>query len=101
MPVLAAGAQVLRGYASAPKSGVARVDVRVNGGAWQAARIIDPQINPYTWVRFEVPLDAMPGDLAIETRTTASNGDVQTPTVPFNSGGYDCWAIPKFRMRFA
>lgn len=101
MPVLPSGPQVLRGYASAPRSGVARVDVRVNGGGWQAARIIDPQVNPYTWVRFEVPLDAMAGEHVIETRTTASNGDVQTPTVPYNAGGYDCWAIPKFRVRVA
>ncbi len=101
MPVLQAGRQVLRGYASAPRSGVARVDVRVNGGGWQAAGIIDPQVNPYTWVRFEVPLDALAGEHVIETRTTASNGDVQTPTVPYNAGGYDCWAIPKFRIRVA
>ena len=101
MPVLASGKQVLRGYASAPKSGVSRVDVRVNEGALGVARIIDPQVNPYTWVRFEVPMDALPGETLVETRVTASNGDVQTPTVPFNAGGYDCWAIPKFRMRFA
>jgi len=100
-PLMQAGQQVLRGYASAPQSGVGRVDVRVNGGGWQAARIIDPQINPYMWVRFEVPLDAVAGECFVETRTTAGNGDVQTPTVPYNSGGYDCWAIPKFRMRFA
>ena len=43
----------------------------------------------------------MPGEMSIETRTTASNGDVQTPTVPYNAGGYDFWAIPKFRIRFA
>lgn len=101
MPLLMAGQQILRGYASAPQSGVERVDVRVNGGGWQPVRIIDPQINPYTWVRFEMPFDAMPGEHVIETRTTASNGDVQTPTVPYNAGGYDCWAIPKFRIRVA
>ena len=101
MPLRLAGQQVLRGYASAPRFGVERVDVRVNGGGWQQMRIIDPQINPYTWVRFEMPFDAMSGEHVIETRTTASNGDVQTPTVPYNAGGYDCWTIPKFRIRVA
>lgn len=101
VPLFKAGPQVMRGYALAPKSGVARVDVRINGGGWQQVRTIDPQINPYTWVRFELPLDAMPGEYLIETRTTASNGDVQTPTVPFNAGGYDNWSIPKFKLRFA
>ena len=52
MPVLPAGPQVLRGYASAPKSGVGHVDVRVNGGMWAPARIIDPLGNPYAWARF-------------------------------------------------
>lgn len=73
----------------------------VNGGAWQQARIIDPQVNPYAWVRFEIAVDPMPGDCLVETRTTAMNGDVQTPTVPYNAGGYDCWAIPQFKIRFA
>lgn len=101
VPTLRAGAQLLRGYALAPKSGVARVDVRMNGGGWEQVRIIDPQINPYTWVRFEVSFNAMPGEALIETRVTASNGDVQTPSVPFNRGGYDNWSIPRFKMRFA
>ena len=100
-PQLRAGAQTLRGYALAPRSGVRRVDMRVNGGPWQEARIIDPQVNPYAWVRFEAAVDMMAGDHVIETRTTAANGDVQTPTVPFNAGGYDCWAIPQFKVRFA
>ena len=101
MPVLAAGNQVLRGYASAPKSGVGRVDVRVNGGAWQAARIIDPQVNPYTWVRFEFPINPMGGDMTIETRTTDNAGNSQPATVPFNKGGYNFGAIPVFKLRFA
>lgn len=101
MPVMKGGGQVLRGYASAPESGVARVDVRVKGGGWQAARLTDPVINAYTWARFEVPLDALAGDYLVETQTTAVNGDVQTPTVPYNAGGYDCWAFPRFKIRFA
>ena len=53
------------------------------------------------WVRFDAPVDLMGGEHTIETRTTALNGDVQTPTVPFNRGGYDCWAIPQFKVRAA
>ena len=101
LPMLAAGAQTMRGYAWAPQAGVKQVDVRVNGGAWQAARIIDPQPNRYTWVRFEFPFAPLPGEYAIETRTTARNGDVQLAHVPYNKGGYNCSAIPSFRMRFA
>ncbi len=98
-PVLRAGAQVLRGYAWAPNAGVRSVDVRINGRAWQAARIIDPQINRYTWVRFEFPFAPAQGDYVIETRTTDRNGNAQPTNVPFNKGGYNFFAIPKFMVR--
>lgn len=100
-PLLPAGPQALRGYAWAPQAGVRRVDVRVNGGLWQEARLIDPQPNPYTWRRFEIALDPQPGEALIETRTMDNRGQVQPATVPFNEGGYDFGAIPKFRIRFA
>ncbi len=66
-----------------------------------AARIVDPQVNACTWVRFEVLPDPLPGDHFIGTGTTASNDDVQNLTVPCNAGEYGCRAIPKFRMRAA
>jgi len=100
-PVLPAGPQVLRGYAWAPRAGVRRVDVRVNGGGWQEARITDPQPNPYTWRRFEIPFDPQPGEALIETRTMDNRGEIQPATVPFNEGGYDFSAIPRFRLRVA
>lgn len=100
-PLLPASPQALRGYAWAPQAGVRRVDVRVNGGLWQEARLIDPQPNPYTWRRFEIALDPQPGEAIIETRTMDNRGQVQPVTVPFNEGGYDFGAIPKFRIRFA
>src|SRR5690606_19529450 len=76
-PTLKAGPQMLRGYAWAPNAGVRRVDLRINGGTWQQARIIDPQINRYTWARFEFPLAPAAGDYVIETRTTDRNGNMQ------------------------
>jgi len=30
-----------------------------------------------------------------------NRGEVQPATVPFNEGGYDFSAIPRFRLRFA
>lgn len=98
-PVLKAGPQILRGYAWAPNAGVRRVDVRINGGAWQQARIIDPQVNRYTWVRFALPFSPAPGDYVIETRTTDRLGKAQPVSVPFNKGGYNYFAIPKFMVR--
>jgi sulfane dehydrogenase subunit SoxC len=99
MPLLKAGAQVLRGYAWAPHAGVRKVDVRVNGGRWQEARIIDVQPNRYTWVRFEFPFNPAQGDYLIETRTTDRQGNAQPVSVPYNKGGYNFVAIPQFHVR--
>lgn len=101
LPVLPSGAQTLRGYAWAPHWGVKRVDVRVNGGQWEPARIIDHQPNRYTWVRFEIPLSPLPGTYLIETCVVDGRGDRQPARVPYNAGGYDFSAIPKFFVRFS
>lgn len=101
MPLLKAGSQMLRGYAWAPHAGVKKVDVRVNGGRWDEARIIDAQSNRYTWVRFEFAFNPAPGDYMIETRTTDRKGNAQPATVPYNKGGYNFFAIPKFNVRVA
>ena len=101
MPLLKAGPQMLRGYAWAPHAGVKKVDVRVNGGRWDEARIIDAQPNRYTWVRFEFAFSPAPGDYMIETRTTDRTGNAQPATVPDNKGGYNFFALPKFNVRVA
>lgn len=38
-------------------------------------------------------------DYVIETRTTDRNGNMQPTHVPFNRGGYNFFAIPKFMVR--
>ncbi len=101
VPVMKAGPQSLRGYAWAPRAGVHRVDIRINGGGWQQAMLTDPQPNPYTWRRFEFAFDPQPGEFIIETRTMDNRGEIQPPTVPFNKGGYDFCAIPRFKVRFS
>lgn len=100
----AAGRRTIPGYAWAPECGVRRVDVRVNGGAcktWQEVPLLDPQINPYIWRRFELALDLLPGEYLIETRTMDNRGQIQPPSVPDNEGGYDCSAILRFQVRVA
>jgi DMSO/TMAO reductase YedYZ molybdopterin-dependent catalytic subunit len=100
MPVMPAGQQTLRGYAWAPHNGVRSVDVRVNGDRWLPARIIDRLPTRYSWVRFEFPFNPAPGDYVLETRTTDQKGNAQPATVPYNKGGYNFVAIPKFNIRF-
>jgi sulfane dehydrogenase subunit SoxC len=98
LPRLKAGQQTIRGYAWAPQWGVRWVDVRINGGRWQSVEMVDPQINNYTWRRFEFNWRAAPGEHVIETRVTDSKGYQQPTTIPFNEGGFDFWGIPKFRV---
>jgi len=98
LPRLSAGQQLLRGYAWAPQHGVRSVEVRVDGGAWQQATIRPPNLGKYTWVRFDIPWNATPGQHVIETRTTDNSGTTQPEKVPMNILGMANWAIPKFRV---
>jgi len=98
LPRLSAGQQLLRGYAWAPQHGVRSVEVRIDGGAWQPATIRPPNLGKYTWVRFDIPWNATPGQHVIETRTTDNSGTSQPATVPLNTLGMANCAIPKFRV---
>lgn len=100
-PMLRAAAQTMRGYAWAPQHGVKKVEVRIDGSAWQAVKLIDPPLNRYSWRRFEFDWAPAPGEHVIETRTTDLSGRQQPVTVPFNEGGFDFWAVPKFAVRVA
>lgn len=98
-PTMSAGKQLLRGYAWAPQHGMRQVDVRIDGGPWQPAVIRQPNLGRYTWVRFDLPWDARPGDHVVETRGTDVAGNMQPETVPFNLLGMTNSAIPKFKIR--
>jgi DMSO/TMAO reductase YedYZ molybdopterin-dependent catalytic subunit len=101
LPMLAAGPQTMRGYAWGPQFGLAKVEYRIDGGAWQEARILAPNLGRYTWARFEFPWNATPGDHVIETRATDTRGTTQPAEVPFNLLGMANNAIPRFRIRVA
>lgn len=98
-PLLKAGRQPMHGYAWAPQHGIRQVEYRIDGGAWQQAAIVQPNLGRYTWVRFTFPWDAQLGDHTIETRGTDAVGNVQPATIPFNQLGMANGAIPKFRVR--
>ena len=88
----------MRGYAWAPQHGVNTVEYRVDGGAWQRATILPPNLGRYTWVRFTFPWDTTAGTHMIETRTTDNAGVSQPEQIPMNSLGMANWSIPKFRI---
>ncbi len=75
-----AGQTTVGGVAWAPDRGVAKVEVRIDDGPWQAAGITRP-ISKATWVQWTLAWTATPGRHSIEVRATDDVGDVQTDQV--------------------
>ncbi|MGZ6297602.1 MAG: molybdopterin-dependent oxidoreductase [Candidatus Limnocylindrales bacterium] len=74
---VAAGPYDVAGVAWAPDRGIRAVEVRIDDGPWQAARIGRP-ISKATWVQWLFTWTATAGSHAIEVRATDDTGEVQT-----------------------
>ena len=70
-------------------SGIARVEVSVDGGArWQDAQL-DPDLGKYSFRRWRFAwTPTEPGPRTIAVRATSASGEVQRPTPQWNRGGY-------------
>jgi DMSO/TMAO reductase YedYZ molybdopterin-dependent catalytic subunit len=77
---LAAGSVEVAGVAWAPDRGIATVEVRIDDGAWQPARISRP-ISKAAWVQWALDWPAAAGRHSLEVRATDETGDVQTDRV--------------------
>lgn len=89
---LTAGATKIAGIALAPSRGIQKVEVRVDKGAWQVARLGDT-VSKNTWVQWVLDWDATPGTHAIEARATDATGATQTEeTAPPAPDGATGWA---------
>ncbi len=83
-----AGRTVIGGIAWAQhQGGIAKVEVRVDGGPWQQARLGDSAGNDY-WRQWYLPWTAEPGQHQLAVRATDGEGDVQTAVraTPFPAG---------------
>ena len=88
LSTVAAGRTVIGGIAWAQhQGGVARVEVRVDGGPWQQARLGPSAGNDY-WRQWYLPWTAEPGRHTLAVRATDGEGDVQTAVraTPFPAG---------------
>ncbi|WP_285658091.1 molybdopterin-dependent oxidoreductase [Actinomycetospora sp. NBRC 106375] len=82
-----AGRVTVAGVAWAQHTGVARVEVRADGGAWQDAELArDVSID--TWRMWRTELDLAPGAHRLQVRATDRGGDTQvaTPTLTIPDG---------------
>ncbi len=83
-----AGRTVIGGVAWAQhQKGVAKVEVSVDGGAWQQARL-GPSAGDDYWRQWYLPWTAEPGQHPLAVRTVDGEGDVQTAAraEPFPEG---------------
>ena len=75
--VLAAGRQPIAGVAWAPTRGIRRVEVRVDDGPWQEARLA-AALGDDSWRQWSLAWDPSPGPHEIAVRATDGEGEVQT-----------------------
>ncbi|HET7350432.1 MAG TPA: molybdopterin-dependent oxidoreductase [Marmoricola sp.] len=82
-----AGKRVIGGVAWAQPDGVAKVEVRLDGGGWQEARL-GPSAGVEYWRQWYLPWDAESGSHQIAVRATNRRGEVQTAerATPFPDG---------------
>lgn len=88
---VAAGRFTAAGTAWAQPHGIARVEVRVDGGPWRDAQL-STEVSGHTWRMWRVELDLPTGGRTVECRATDRNGATQTPqrvpTVPDGATGW-------------
>ncbi|QDY10590.1 molybdopterin-binding oxidoreductase [Micromonospora sp. HM134] len=88
---LTAGEVTVAGVAWAQHRGISRVEVRVDGGAWQEATLA-PAVSVDTWVQWSWRWPATPGEHTLQVRATDRDGETQTPlTAPVAPDGATGW----------
>jgi DMSO/TMAO reductase YedYZ molybdopterin-dependent catalytic subunit len=94
------GAVTVAGIAWAQSKGIAKVEVRVDGGAWRSAQL-STEVSKNTWRMWRTSFQLKAGSHTIESRATDDSGYTQTsvqadeipdgasgwPSVIFNVGG--------------
>lgn len=88
LETIEAGRTVIGGVAWAQhQKGVAKVEVRIDGGAWQPARL-GPSAGDDYWRQWYLPWTAEPGQHSLAVRTVDGEGDVQVAVraTPFPEG---------------
>jgi hypothetical protein len=88
---VAAGRVAVAGVAWAQHRGISRVEVRVDGGPWQPARLGE-QDTLDTWRLWMFPWDATAGRHLVQVRATDRDGSTQTgqevPPIPNGATGW-------------
>ncbi len=88
---VAAGTVMFGGVAWAQHTGISRLELRVNRGPWQAARLA-PGISLDTWYQWQLGIELTPGQYEVQVRATDRNGEPQVeerlPVAPDGATGF-------------
>ena len=81
------GRRAIGGVAWAQPDGVAKVEVRLDGGEWREARL-GPSAGAEYWRQWYLPWDATPGSHQVAVRATNRSGETQVAdrATPFPAG---------------
>ena len=84
-----AGRVVIDGVAFGGMRGVRRVDLSVDGGiTWQNVPFIGPNLGPYAWRQFALPVNLERGMHSLVSRAVDDAGNIQSAERPENHRGY-------------
>jgi len=79
----------IKGLAMGGTSDVTEVEVSVDGGKeWHKASFIGPDLGPYAWRQFVLPIELKPGKYEIASRATNAAGKTQPEDRVENNRGY-------------
>jgi DMSO/TMAO reductase YedYZ molybdopterin-dependent catalytic subunit len=85
------GSRAIAGVAWAPNRGIDRVEVRLDGGAWQEAELA-ASLDQDSWRQWSLAWTPTTGRHTIEARAIDGTGEVQTeverPPAPDGASGY-------------
>ncbi len=86
-----AGQVTIAGIAWAQTIGIAKVEVRVDGGSWRTAELAT-EVNSQTWRMWRIRVDLGPGQHKAEVRATDRRGKTQpadrVPPIPDGATGW-------------
>ena len=93
------GATTVAGMAFSDGTPMQRVEVQVDGGAWQPARL-EPNSNPFTWTFWSLDIPALtPGEHTVASRATDRAGRTQPVDLALKRSNWENNAIWTRRIR--
>ena len=96
-----AGKVTVHGVAWAGEADIVKVEISTDGGSTWNAAMLGNEKSHYAWRLWSYPWNAKPGDYAIQSRATDTQGRVQPGEAVWNPSGYLYNAIDEVKIHVA